>query len=156
MQWVSNASLPEIIEGRDHELSLEEFTALCDPRLQGCVQGALCLVQEITPGRIYPDTARRVFVLIGPDLHRYALKYGSLHNALHWYIRGMEATGEGQESSARIARTVAGMQLLRAWLGLNSTRPGTVEGVIPTGKVREELLAEAETRLEIGFSEFLF
>ncbi len=81
------------------------------------------------------------------------LVYGSLRNALHPYVLCIQATGEGQERSPGIARTVAGMQLLRAWLGWTSTRPGVVEGLIPTGKVREKLLAEAETRLGMGFSE---
>jgi hypothetical protein len=58
--------------------------------------------------QIDTDNARRVIVLIGPDLHRYALIYGSLRNALHRYVRGIQATGEGQERSRNLKRGLIG------------------------------------------------
>ena len=46
MQWVSDASVLECVEGTKDELTLKEFTERFDTMIQEYVQDAICLVQE--------------------------------------------------------------------------------------------------------------
>ena len=115
------------------------------PRVQGLPCGPRCELREFTDD----NATQRVLMLIGPDLHRYVLIYESLCGAMQRYSALMDEKRDIHvmdclSTRFRHAHLLAGMPLLRAWLGLHTYDASVVNTVLGLGDVRESLLARAQ------------
>ncbi len=103
------------------------------------------------------DDAPRVFVLVGPDLHRYVLIYQSLVEALSDMQHERARVGEVEvlhSALTQIRRRFisGGLPLVRAWLGLSIPDTDTAQYIFGCAEQREMLLSRATTELRVDFS----
>ena len=103
------------------------------------------------------DTAPRVFLVIGPNLHQYAHIYGSLRHGVMDFMEPSSSANQPELSSLNPRfheRREAGLPLLRSWFGLCDTTDSVASSFLNAGKGRERHLKRAGEVLHIEFSDF--
>ena len=103
------------------------------------------------------DTAPRVFLVIGPNLHQYAHIYGSLRHGVMDFMEPSSSANQPELSSLNPRfheRREAGLPLLRSWFGLCDTTDSVANSFLDAGKGREGHLKRAGEVLNIEFSDF--
>ena len=103
------------------------------------------------------DTAPRVFLVIGPNLHQYAHIYRSLRNGIMDYMETSSSANQPELSSLNPRfheMSKAGLPLLRTWFGLCDTTDSVANSFLNAGRCRERHLKRAGKVLHIEFSDF--